>query len=42
MVEGAMKASDFNCTPRSKKRARFGAFGYRSEEDDFGLVLKFS
>ena len=39
---GAMGASDFNHAHRSKKRARFGTFGCRSEEDDFGLVLNFS
>jgi hypothetical protein len=39
---GAMGASDFNRAPRSKKRARFEAFGCRSREDDFGLVLIFS
>ena len=41
MVEGAMGASDFNRARRSKKRARFEAFGCRSEEDNFGLVLFF-
>ena len=30
-----MEASDFNRAPRGKKRARFAAFGCRSEEDDF-------
>ena len=37
----AMGASDFNRAPRSKNRARFEAFGCRSEEDYFGLVLFF-
>ena len=43
MVEGgAMGASDFNRARRSKKRARIGVSGYRSQEDDFGFVLIFS
>jgi len=32
---GSLGASDFNRAPRGKKRARFAAFGCRSEEDDF-------
>jgi hypothetical protein len=39
---GAMVTSDFNRAPRGKKRARFAAFGCRSEGDDFGLFFKFS
>ena len=35
-----MGASDFNRAPRSKNRARFEAFGCRSEETDFGLDFK--
>jgi len=34
-----MGASDFNRALRSKRQAKFGAFGCRSEEYDLGIIF---